>query len=82
MEITTRPHDMEKIRKGLEQAGATIASAEVAMVPKTSAPLDESTAIQVLKLLDKLEELDDVQHVSSNADFPPEVLEKYQSLAD
>jgi transcriptional/translational regulatory protein YebC/TACO1 len=40
--------------------------------------LDEKSALQSLKLLDKLEELDDVQHVFTNADFPDEVVEKYQ----
>ena len=49
------------------------------MVPKTMVELEEKTALQTLRLLDKLEELDEVQHVSSNADFPNSILEKYQS---
>jgi transcriptional/translational regulatory protein YebC/TACO1 len=40
--------------------------------------LDEKSALQSLKILDKLEELDDVQHVFTNADFPDEVVENYQ----
>jgi transcriptional/translational regulatory protein YebC/TACO1 len=40
--------------------------------------LDEKSALQSLKLLDKLEELDDVQHVFTNADFPDEVVENYR----
>jgi transcriptional/translational regulatory protein YebC/TACO1 len=51
------------------------------MVPKTTVQLEEKAALQTLKLLDKLEELDEVQHVSSNADFPDSILEKYQSLS-
>lgn len=81
MEIYTAMPDMEKIRQQLETQGVTIDSAEINMVPKNTVKLDEETAMQVLKLLDKLEELDDVQTVSSNADFDPEVVEKYHSQA-
>ena len=49
------------------------------MVPKSLVPLDEKAATQALKLLDKLEEIDEVQNVFSNADFPDSVLESYQS---
>ena len=79
LEIYTRPEEMEKVRTALEQSRLTINSAEVSMMPKTTVELDEHTALQVLKLLDKLEELDDVHHVSSNADFPAEALEKYRA---
>jgi transcriptional/translational regulatory protein YebC/TACO1 len=41
--------------------------------------LEEKAALQTLKLLDKLEELDDVQRVFTNADFPDEALQKYRS---
>jgi transcriptional/translational regulatory protein YebC/TACO1 len=40
--------------------------------------LDDKSSLQALQLLEKLEELDDVQHVFTNADFPDEVVEKYQ----
>ena len=43
--------------------------------------LDSRTALQALRLLDELEELDDVQRVFSNADFPEEALERYKSDA-
>ena len=78
VEIHTQPHDMESVRKILEQKGVEIASAELLQVPKTMIELDEKSALQSLKLLDKLEELDDVQHVFTNADFPDDVVEKYQ----
>jgi YebC/PmpR family DNA-binding regulatory protein len=78
VEIYTKPQDMETVRKALEQRGVPIASAELLQVPKTTMKLDEKAALQSLKLVDKLEELDDVQHVFTNADFPDEVLEKYQ----
>jgi len=81
VEIYTKPEELETIRATLEQSNRAIASAEVSMVPKTTLELEEKAALQTLKLLDKLEELDEVQHVSSNADFPNSVLENYQSTA-
>jgi YebC/PmpR family DNA-binding regulatory protein len=79
IEVYTRPEELEAVRSALEQSGVTIDSAELAKVPKTTVKLDEHAALQVLKLLDKLEELDDVQHVSSNVDFADDVLEKYRA---
>jgi YebC/PmpR family DNA-binding regulatory protein len=79
VEIYTRPEELEKVREALAQQKVPIASAEVLMVPKTTVELDEKAALQALKLLDKLEELDDVQRVSSNADFSDVLLEKYQA---
>ncbi len=78
VEINTKPEELERVRTTLEQNKLSVASAELSMVPKTTVELDEKAAIQTLKLLDKLEELDEVQHVSSNADFSEAVLEKYQ----
>ncbi len=79
IEIYTKPEELEKVREALGQKNLPIASAELSMVPKTTVELEEKAALQTLKLLDKLEELDEVQHVSSNADFPNAILEKYQS---
>jgi YebC/PmpR family DNA-binding regulatory protein len=79
VEIYTAPEELEKVRETLAQQNVPIASAEVLMVPKTTVELDEKAALQALKLLDKLEELDDVQRVSSNADFSDALLEKYQA---
>jgi YebC/PmpR family DNA-binding regulatory protein len=79
VEIYTAPEELEKVREALAQQNVTIASAELLMVPKTTVELDEKAALQALKLLDKLEELDDVQRVSSNADFSDALLEKYQA---
>jgi len=79
VEIYTKPEELEVVRKALEQKNLAITSAELSMVPKTLVELDEKSALQTLKLLDKLEELDEVQHVFSNADFPDSVLEEYQS---
>jgi YebC/PmpR family DNA-binding regulatory protein len=77
LEVNTRPQDLEAVRKALEQKRVPISSSELSMVPKTMVKLDEKSALQALKLLDKLEELDEVQRVYTNADFPDEVLSKY-----
>lgn len=77
VEIYTEPEDLEAVRKTLEQE-FTISSAELSLIPKTAVELDEKAALQALKLLDKLEGLDDVQHVFTNADFPNEVVQGYR----
>jgi len=79
VEIYTKPTELEKVRGALEAKKLAIASAELSMIPKTTVELEEKVALQTLRLLDKLEELDEVQHVSSNADFSDAVLEKYQA---
>ena len=81
VEIYTKPEELEMVRKALEKQELSIVSAELSMVPKTIVELEEKPALQTLKLLDKLEELDEVQHVSSNADFFDSILEKYRSGA-
>ena len=79
VEIFTKTEDMENVRKALEADNITVSSAELARIPKTTVQLDEHASIQVLKLMDKLEELDDTRSVCSNVDFPDEVLEKYEA---
>jgi YebC/PmpR family DNA-binding regulatory protein len=79
VEVHTAPDNLEKVRRALEEMGVTPLSAELSMLPKSTISLDEKQAVQVLKLLDNLEELDDVQRVYSNADFPDEVLVEYAS---
>jgi transcriptional/translational regulatory protein YebC/TACO1 len=81
VEIYTKSNELEMVRKALEEKDVPIDSAELSLVPKTLLELDDKAALQTLRLLDKLEELDDVQQVSSNVDFPDSVLEKYQGAA-
>ena len=78
VEVYTRPEELEKIRASLEQQDIPVASAEMSMVPKATLELDEKAAVQTLRLMEQLDELDDVRHVSSNVDFSDEVLVKYQ----
>ena len=81
VEIYTKLEELEIVRKALEEKNLPIASAELALVPKTMIELGDKAALQTLKLLDKLEEMDDVQQVSTNVDFPDSVLERFQGEA-
>ena len=70
--------DFEPLKIALEgMDGVEVVSAELAMVPATLVELDDAKAKQTLQLLGTLEELDDVQKVFSNADFPDEALAEY-----
>ena len=68
--VTTDPSDFESVLEALQAKGYESVSAEVSMVPDTYSSLDEETTRKVLKLIDKLEEDDDVQNVYSNIDVP------------
>ncbi|MFY9588969.1 MAG: YebC/PmpR family DNA-binding transcriptional regulator [Actinomycetota bacterium] len=73
-EIVTEPGAFEAVRNAIEGAGLTPTSAEVTMVPQNTVPVDESNAKSVLKLVDGLEDHDDVQAVYANFDIPESVL--------
>ena len=79
LEIQTAPEGLEALRKALEEKGIDIVSAELTKVPQNVVMLDEKAALQTLRLLDRLEELDDVQRVYTNADFPDSALESYKA---
>jgi YebC/PmpR family DNA-binding regulatory protein len=74
-EITTEPADFMPVRAALEDAGIGYVSAELTMVPKTTVAPSEKEARQILRLVDQLEENDDVQDVYANFDISEEVLE-------
>ena len=77
LHLYSSPAALEGLRSALSEQEAVISSSETAMLPKSTIMLDAKTALQTLRLLDQLEELDDVQRVFSNADFPDEALERY-----
>jgi YebC/PmpR family DNA-binding regulatory protein len=79
VEIYTAPDKLEAVRRALEAMKIPIESAQLSMLSKTTVPLEEKAAIQTLKLMDKLEDLDEVQSVTANVDFSDEVIEKFQS---
>lgn len=81
MEVYTTPSTLEKVLEALKKKGIAVRSSELSMVPKTIVNLDEKAGLTALRLLDKLEELDDVSNVASNADFSDAILEKYQALS-
>ena len=73
LEIFTEPGELERVRRSLEGAGVSIDSAETTVVPKTTVELDDSKARQALRLVEQLEDLEDVQRVTANFDIPEEV---------
>ncbi len=79
VEIYTKPTELEIVKKGLEHNNIPVASAELSMVPKNMVEVEDKAAIQTLKLLEKLEELDDVQKVYSNVDFTDKQIDKFRS---
>jgi YebC/PmpR family DNA-binding regulatory protein len=78
LEIYTKPEDLFAVNNSLSKQGVEVASADIS---KTTVELDEKASLQTMKLLDKLEELDDVQHVYSNVDFSDSVIDKYNTTA-
>jgi YebC/PmpR family DNA-binding regulatory protein len=76
VEIYTKPNELEIVRKALEESGVVICTAELTKVPKSTVQLDDSKALQVLRLMEKMEEIDDTQNVYTNVDFPEDILEK------
>jgi YebC/PmpR family DNA-binding regulatory protein len=75
-EIITAPEDMGKVRNSIEAAGITVSLAEITMLPKSYVVLDEKSAEQMLRLVESLEDHDDVQNVYTNFDVPDEVIAK------
>ena len=77
LEIQTAPGDLETVRQALTEAGYTVDHADLSMMPTVTIALAKGAAAQTLRLLDGLEELEDVQRVYSNADFDEELLAQY-----
>ncbi len=75
-EITTEPADYEAVKKAIEDAGIEIAMADISMLPQNSVSLDEKGASQVLRLMDAIEDQDDVQNVYANFEIPQDIMDK------
>ncbi len=74
--ITTAPADLLPVRRALEDAALPVLTSEVTMLPSVTIPItDESTARQVLRLVEALEDCDDVQNVYTNFDIPDPILQ-------
>ena len=74
-EITTAPAEMEAVRDALQKAGVPVLEAQVTYVPQSTVRVEGKDAASVVRLIEALEELDDVQSVYANYDIPDEVLE-------
>lgn len=72
--IYTNPDDLHDVREALEKAGVPVQNAELRMVPKTEVRVEGKEAEQLLRLLDALEEHDDVQEIYGNFELPDELL--------
>ena len=77
LELVSQPNFLEKIIRLVRDSGIEPSSATLSMMPINLASLDSQLARQTLRLIDKLEDLDDIQNVYTNADFPEEALESY-----
>lgn len=75
-EIVTEATDLRRVRDALRYGGVVVESADVTQLPSTTVPVEESHAKQVLRLIDALDDLDDVQEVFSNYDIDDSVMEK------
>jgi len=75
-EVVTAPEDFSSVREALAGAGVELESAELVMRPTTRTPVEESDARSLMKLIDALEDHDDVQDVHANFDVDADVLER------
>ena len=80
LEIYTEPKDFEQVKLAIEKRKKPL-SAEVTMLPKNTISLPEKEALQTVKLLEKLEDLDDVQRVFSNLEYSDALIEKLKAEA-
>jgi YebC/PmpR family DNA-binding regulatory protein len=72
-EVITAPEDFEPVKEAIDAAGIESIEAEVTMLPQNMTPLDGDTALKMIKLIDALEDCDDVQKVYTNADLPDDL---------
>jgi transcriptional/translational regulatory protein YebC/TACO1 len=76
VEISAPPSTFEKVKAAVEGLGVSVENAEVTMQAKQTVPIGEDKAAAVLRLMESLEEDDDVQQVYANFDIPADVLER------
>jgi YebC/PmpR family DNA-binding regulatory protein len=78
-EVITDPGDLPQVREALEAAGVELESADISQRPKSRVPVQEGDAAKLMRLIDALEELDDVSAVHANFDVEAGVLERIAS---
>ena len=74
LEIYTDLEALEQVRQAMEARGIAVETAERTLVPKTMVAVDDQKATQLIRLLERLEDLDDVQNVSSNLELSQELV--------
>lgn len=79
VEVYTRPEELMKFKETFEQKKIPFESAELAWIPKSLAQLDVKATLANLRLIDSLEELDDVSHVHSNLEISEEAAQAYEA---
>lgn len=72
--VTTAPHDFETVKKALEDSGIALDAAEITMIPQTYVKLEGGEAAKMLRLMDAIEDNDDVQNVYANFDISEEIM--------
>jgi YebC/PmpR family DNA-binding regulatory protein len=79
LEVYTEVEDLERVRQAIEAAGLEVEAAERTLVPKTQIKLDDQRSIQVVRLIERLEDLDDVQSVSTNLELSQDLVARLAS---
>ena len=74
--MVTAPSDLRGVRDAMESGGVAVESADVTQLPSNTVPVEEHEAKKLLRLIDALDDLDDVQAVFANYDIDDEVMEK------
>jgi transcriptional/translational regulatory protein YebC/TACO1 len=77
--VITEPADLVPVRQALQDSGVDVESADIAWRPKSRVPVDEADAAKLMRLIDSLEESDDVAAVHANYDVDAAVLERIAS---
>jgi transcriptional/translational regulatory protein YebC/TACO1 len=72
-EVLSKPADFEAVKAALEKAAIKFEMAEITMVPKNMVPVDGETAEKLIRLMDALDDCDDVQKAYTNADLPDDL---------
>jgi transcriptional/translational regulatory protein YebC/TACO1 len=73
-EVVSEPNDLVPVRTALQEAGIEYDSAETSLVPTMTVPVDEEAARKVFKLIDALDDCDDVQNIYANFDVSDEIM--------
>jgi transcriptional/translational regulatory protein YebC/TACO1 len=76
-EVVTDPAMFEQVKKAMDDKGIKYIKGEVTMIPQNEVRLDADKAVQMLKLMEKMEDNDDVQHAYANFDIPDDIMEKF-----